>query len=192
MKLQIITQFLMMFAYLLPQATRDLLTSGDIRVQDSTVYVRKQISAGNVTKLVDGNTRKLVGITNIDGNKLEDQRNQLISAISIKYGTHSTITDAGSIDYLSTDIPAALRNAELVIRQGNRTAVSLPISSLIAGKNASPSNVEADRFQLLVMALIVEAQPFTVDLEFPEGADFGVNNHFVEVNFYGAETSKKA
>ena len=192
MKLQIITQFLMMFAYLLPQATRDLLTSGDIRVQDSTVYVRKQISAGNVTKLVDGNTRKLVGITNIDGNKLEDQRNQLISAISIKYGTHASITDAGSIDYLSTDIPAALRNAELVIRQGNRTAVSLPISSLIAGKNASPSNVEADRFQLLVMALIVEAQPFTVDLEFPEGADFGANNHFVEVNFYGAETSKKA
>lgn len=192
MKFQQILSFLTAVAFLLTSETRAQIAAKNVIAKDSTLYVRKQITPGNVTKLIDGKTLQIVGITNIDGNKLEKFRNQIVSAISIKYGTDATVTDPSKIDFLSADIPAPLRNADLILTQGSRVIFNISIATLIAGKNSSPSNVEADRFNLMVWALIKEQESFELNLEFPDGADLGANNHFVEVSLFGAETTQKS
>lgn len=191
MKLNQIVAFLTLVAALLNQNTVSALKAGTIGAKDNTLFVRKQITGANVVKLIDGTTERVTGITNIDGNKLDDYRNFIIEAISIRYGTHASDTDPGIISY-TTAPPTALRNAELVLRQGNRLVINMPVHALLPGVSASPASVDGDRFKNMVWALIAEGQKFELNLEFAEGASFGANNHFVEVNLHGAETYLKA
>lgn len=190
MKFEAIRTFLVMVLMSLTQETKALLNSGNLAAKDSTLYIRKKVTAGGIVKLIDGETRQVVGLTNIDGNKLEQTRNFIITALGIKYGTDASITDPRLIDFNSTAIPKALRNAELSVTQGSKSPVKIDVSTLIAGRNASPSSVEADRFNLKVWALIKEQATFELNLEFPDGSDFGTGNHFVEVRLFGAETYK--
>ncbi|TYB78329.1 hypothetical protein [Bizionia myxarmorum] len=193
MKLTAIIQFLTFVTALLPLGTQDELAKGNISAQDAAVYIRKQVTAGgNTIKLIDGKTEEVVGLTNIAGNKLDDYRNLIIESISFKYATDATVTDAAAVSYITSDVPLALRNAELVLIQGNRTPINIPIMSLISGKNSSPSSVDGDRFKLMVWALIREGQKFDLNIELPEGAALGTGNHFVEVGLFGAQTALKA
>lgn len=192
MKLNLIIQFLTFVSGLMAQSTLTELQKSNIGLQDAAIYVRKEIKAGNVVKLIDGTTEQIVGLTNVDGNKLDDFRNFIIEKLSFKYATDATETDPSALNYLSADVPAILRNSELVLRQENRTVISLPIMSLVAGKNASPGSIDGDRFSLAVWALIREGQKFELNIEMPNGADLGTNKHFVEVGLFGSETSLKA
>lgn len=193
MKLNVILQFLTFVAALLPQETSSAISSGQVNIQDATIYVRKQITmGGSVIKLIDGTTEQIVGLTNIDGNKLDAYRNLIIDSISFKYATDATESDPTKVNYVAADVPLALRNSELVLRQNNRTPINLPIMSLVAGKDASPGSVEGDRFILRVMALIREGQKFELNIEVPDGATLGTGNHFVEIGLFGAQTMLKA
>ncbi|WP_336065654.1 hypothetical protein [Mesoflavibacter sp. CH_XMU1404-2] len=192
MKYQLVIAFLGMVSFLFPEQTRAAIQSNKLKVTDTAVYIRKQFTAGNTAKLIDGSTDKLVGITNVDGNKFDAFRNLVITDISVKYGKDASATDAAAIDYNANAMPAALRNAELVVRQGSRVVVSMPLSTFEPGKNASPASIGADAYSLKTWAVLVEGQPFTCNIEFANGATIaGTDNHFVEVQFFGAETGSR-
>lgn len=192
MKYQLVIAFLGMVSFLMPEQTRAAISANQLKITDTTVYIRKQFTPGNTAKLIDGSTDKLVGITNVDGNKFDPFRNLVITDISVKYGKDASSTDAAAINYNSDAMPSSLRNAELIIRQGSRIVVSLPLSTFEPGKNASPSAIGADAYSLKTWAVLVEGQPFTCNIEFANNATIaGTDNHFVEVQFFGAETGSR-
>lgn len=194
MKFQIFLAFFAAMAQLglIQEATVTEQNKGNLKFQDTCIYIRKQFTAGNTNKLIDGRTEKVVGITNIDGNKLEKHQNIFITHVSLKYGVDASVTDAGLIDYNKDAMPNVLRNAELVVRQSGRVVFSLPISALDLGRNASPAAVGSDRYELSQMALINDASSFEINIEFPDGSTTPAGNNFVEVNFFGVETYYKA
>lgn len=192
MKLTQIIQFLTFVSALLPQSTITELQRSNVGAQDAAIYVRKQITAGNVVKLIDGTTEQIIGLTNVDGNKLDDYRNFIIEKLSFKYATDATATDPSAVNYLAADVPAVLRNSELVLRQEGRTPINIPIMAILAGKDASPGSIDGDKFNLMVWSLVREGQKFELNIEMPNGASLGSDNHFVEVGLFGAQTSLKA
>ena len=65
-----------------PQATK---------LVDKTFYLNIKVDGmSGINQLVDANTKKIVGITNFDGNQLNSGRDVVIDAIRIQFTTRGT------------------------------------------------------------------------------------------------------
>jgi hypothetical protein len=82
-----------------------------------------------INELVDANTKKVVGVTNLDGNQLNSGRDVVIDAIRVQYTIKGEKIE--NADWQSRDtLPAELQNAELRLIQTNDMLIDLPLTDV--------------------------------------------------------------
>ena len=143
---------------------------GQIGLQDKTIYINTFLGGSTgIINLVDSNTKRLVGVTNLDGNKLNAGRDYIIDSIRFM-NANGTAADIKGADYTNGAI-AQLKNAEFRISQGSNNLLDMPVSDIVGdivtGTAAAPAT--AGFRHISTSPLIRSNQEFTMELEFPSG-----------------------
>lgn len=101
------------------------------KVTDTTLYVVARIDGlSNIAKLTTDDTKKKIGVTNFDGNKLSDGRDAVIDAIKIQIAQDGLLLHA--VNWNSAiNMPDAFSNAELQLKQSEQILYSTPVSDLV-------------------------------------------------------------
>lgn len=165
----------------------------EIKPMPSEVYVNKEITVGGGTlDLLKGSTNNEVGVTNFDGNKLDDGRAFVVDGVAF----HIAIGDAGAKPY-NVDYDKGIASAEfqpfqfanLVLKQNNEILVKLPISSIENGKE------NFSEYRDLDLTLISPKTKVEVQIQFPD--DVAVPSlatgkaFFVSVKYRGYESYQR-
>lgn len=181
----LVVAFLIGVSSLLSANAKVLADQGKLKPTDATLFVRSKVDGNNVQNLLQGKTSQEIGVTNFDGQILNSDRYFVISAVTINYGTGLVAALPSAINY-TTALPAALKNANLVIMQDNEVIVKLPVTDINDAKSTDARYRVLDAF-----ALLRDQKTITMNLEFPAGGDLGAgagNAGFVEVQLKGFET----
>ena len=152
----------------------------------SELYVNAQFTAGGNVPLLNGNSTQEVGVTNFDGNRLDNGRFFVIDAVTVKYGEADAGKKVWEVAY-NKELPAELLASHLVVRQNGEVIVKLPISSI---DNAKKSD---DFYRKLgALAVIEPTQTVDVTIETPAGSTItpatSGEKSFVQVLLKGFET----
>lgn len=144
---------------------------GGTAVTDKTIYIATSVKgAGGIIKLIDTNTKKEVGVTNIDGNKLNAGRDYVIDSARVVFDTGNANVKNAAWD---TKLPVQLMNAELKIKQDNQLLFDMPLSDLFlkefgsGGMAVGGDNLFRD---ISTSPLIRAEEEFEIELEFPKGS----------------------
>jgi hypothetical protein len=123
-------------AIALVQARRKALnlpvSSVPTKVTDTTLYLVARVDGlSNIAKLTNDDTKKKVGVTNFDGNKLADGRDAIIDSIKIEVAKDGLILN--NVDWVGkkVNLPSELANAELKLKQGEKILLNIAVSDLV-------------------------------------------------------------
>ena len=132
------------------------------KLVDKTFYLNLRVDGmSGINQLIDPNTKKIVGITNFDGNILNSGRDVVIDAIRVQFTTKGQRIE--SADWQSRDtLPAELQNADLRLIQTNDMLIDLPMTDVQAFKNE-------DYRPIATTPLLRAKEEFKLELEFPKG-----------------------
>lgn len=161
-----------------PQATK---------LVDKTYYLNAKVDGmSGINELVDANTKKVVGITNFDGNLLNSGRDVVIDAIRVQFTTRGSKIE--SADWQSRDtLPAELQNADLRLIQTNDMLIDLPLTDIQNFKNE-------DYRPIATTPLLRAKEEFKLELEFPKGVTVPISKDgcgmYVRFEFRVTEAKK--
>ncbi len=173
--------------------------SGNLVAYDYTLYVRRDITVKNgVFRMIEADSIKTKGISNIDKNRLPEGDNFAIEKIWIAEGNHATTLDPKNItNYTNvmSSVQAEFRQAELVITQDTKELLRLPVSSILAGgANTTGSKKDVAYSLENNPVVLIENVPFEINIEFPaaQGAFSASALKFhAEVELFGKKTGRK-
>ncbi|MGG8495956.1 hypothetical protein ACQY1Q_06045 [Tenacibaculum sp. TC6] len=153
------------------------------------LFINKKIGTSGNINLLDGESNNVRGVTNFDKNTLNEGRIFVMDGVSFAYSFEDPTTHVASVNYGTSNLPAELRFANLVVKQNNEVLVKLPINSIV---NSYENGVKYK--DLGAFALVLPKHAIEVDIEFPSGV--GVKppadkELFVSVFFRGFETYQK-
>lgn len=161
------------------------------KVSDTTLYINADASGfSGIQPIMDSNTKRLVGLTNFDGNKLNSGKAFVISAIRLSYSTNGNgVEDA---DWQNEDrLPSELQNAEVVMSQNGMPILSMPLSDLQGFKFDDYRRI-ADK------PIILPNEPISIDIHFPSGVQVPVKKaktttlpaieQFIRLEFRGTKS----
>ena len=185
-------KFLRVATFLSRQAQRFNLTPEQMnrmKPTPSELYVNSLFAAGGNVSLIDGNSTQQKGVTNLDGNRLENGRFFVIDGITILYGEDAAGKKVWEVDY-KKDLPAVLLSSDFVLRQNGEVIVKLPVSAIDNAKKTD------DYYRLLgALAVIEPTQTIEMSIETPVGSTItpATSGHksFVRVLLRGFETYVK-
>lgn len=137
-----------------------------VALTDRTLYLAVPIKGhGGSIDVVDSNTKREVGVTNLDGNKLNAGRDYVIDGIRVLLDSANSAT-LSSADWTAVDIadfPVAFQNAELQIEQDGNILVDMPMSDLADGKGFEKFR------EISTTPLIRSNLEFTIKIIYPKG-----------------------
>lgn len=193
-KALIALSFIMSVSSAFSAELHQLLTSKQAGVKPHTVVIRKNATnASSRWAVIDENTTKVDGVSSISKTSLPKNEAVVFDKIAIGYAENAEAGKEGSVDYTTTKLPAALRNADLVITQNGREVVAVPIADL--GKVTSPTSQEDYYTDLEALQYLVDDQPMEIEIRFPKGEALapGTAGHstYVEVRLKGFKTQRK-
>ena len=185
-------KFLRVATFLSRQAQRFNLTPAQMNRRKATpseLYVNSLFAAGGNVSLIDGNSTQQKGVTNLDGNRLENGRFFVIDGITILYGEDDASKKVWEVDY-KKDLPAVLLSSDFVLRQNGEVIVKVPVSAI------ENDNKTDDYYRLLgALAVIEPTQTIEMGIETPVGSSItpATSGHksFVRVLLRGFETYVK-
>jgi hypothetical protein len=132
-------------------------------IKDKTFYLNVSVAAlagGGQIRLTDSDTKKAVGVTNFDGNKLVKGRVLVMDAIRVRFSdVGATVQNAS---YSDAGLYKELQGGELRLVQNKEVLVDLPLSDL-RGFNVD------DYRELSNAPMIVDEAEFDWILELPKG-----------------------
>ena len=136
-----------------------------VDLMDRTLYLNIVATGqGGTVDLVDANTVRDAGITNLDGNKLNAGRDYVIDGIRLlNGGTTANIKGETWVQDILGNYPGALQNAEIVLEQDGNTLIDMPISDIV-----DASSFEKFR-SLSTTPLIRSNLEFTLKIVYPKG-----------------------
>ena len=186
-------KFLRVATFLSRQAQRFNLTPEQMnrmKPTPSELVINTEFSSGGNVSLLDGNTTQQKGVTNIDGNRLENGRFFVIDGVTILYGEAADGTKVWDVNY-NKALPAVLISSDFVIRQNGEVIVKLPVAAI---ENAKKST--EDYYRVLgALAVIEPTQTIEMMIETPVGSsitpDTSGHKSFVRVLLRGFETYVK-
>lgn len=186
-------KFLRVATFLSRQAQRFNLTPEQMnrmKPTPSELYVNSLFAAGGNVSLIDGNSTQQKGVTNLDGNRLENGRFFVIEALTLLYGEAADGTKVWDVSY-DKALPAVLLSSDFVIRQNGEVIVKLPVAAI---ENAKKST--EDYYRVLgALAVIEPTQTIEMSIETPVGSSItpATSGHksFVRVLLRGFETYVK-
>lgn len=190
LKFLLVTAFLASIMTDLSANTQANHAARKLQPRDAEIAVRKAVVAGGTVNLLENQGQSRTrGVNDFDGDRLTNGRNFIIDGITINYGVGLTASATPqSVDY-TTALPAALKTANLIIKQNGVVRATLSVSSI----NEAKSSDERYRF-LEAFALLREETTTSIELEFGAGTDLAPgadNTGFVEVILRGFETYVK-
>jgi len=163
---------------------------GNLKLRDGWLYVRAEFTPGGKIPILLATVDKAVGVSNFDGNKLEDYRNFLVNSLKVGYSTNAASGKASELEY-TTGLPPALKNAHLIISQGNIPLIHLPIAA-IYNPYTSSANLDDKYKELTDVVLLNSGEPISIELEFAQGAAIAsADKKYVEIALRGHETYLK-
>lgn len=111
--------------------SKGLVKAGsNARLTDTVKYLVVDISgAGGIFPIMDSNTKRRVGITNFDGNKLNVGRHLVIDGIKIEKASAGSTLETAQFSG-NTIMPVELTNAEFRVEQRGTVPVDIPVSDL--------------------------------------------------------------
>ena len=176
--------------------TKRAIAEKEFQFFDADYYFRVLLLAGRTTVL-DTNNRRAVGVTNLDENHLPNMVYMALSKLRVSWGTDNG-TNPAAVDTFTNvgnTIPAALLNAELLIRVNDKPVVELPIAKFFnTAATASSHTIQGtvqDSYFLDAMRLIRPTDAITIEINCPPGIALPAGNHFVEVRLMGASTRRR-
>jgi hypothetical protein len=190
-KWHLVALFIMAVLPGLSANAKELINSKKVNPRDSTLVVRNIAVAGGTIDLLEGYSAKVPGKNDFNGNKLTNGRLFIIDSLTLNYGVGVTATvnqNYFAVNY-TTALPAALKAANLVIRQGDDVIRRISIAAINEAKSTDSRNFELQGF-----ALLQEDIPTSIEIEFPAGSDLAPgtdNSGYVEVILNGFETAIK-
>jgi hypothetical protein len=138
------------------------------KVTDTTLYLVARVDGkSSIVKLTNDDTKKAIGITNFDGNKLADGRDAIIDGIRITYAKGGLALN--NVDWYddTTGLPKELFNAELKLVQANVILLNMPLSDLVENHSAPAEN---NRYRDIASTpYLASKEPIEWILEFAEG-----------------------
>ena len=154
------------------------------KLVDKTFYLNIRVDGmSGINQLVDANTKKIVGITNFDGNLLNSGRDVVIDAIRIQYTTLGDKIESANWQNKDT-LPAELQNADLRLIQSNDMLIDLPLTDTQSFKNE-------DYRPIATTPLLRAKEEFKLELEFPKGVTVpGGKALFMRLEFRVTEAKK--
>lgn len=158
-----------------PQATK---------LVDKTFYLNVKVDGmSGINQLVDANTKKLVGVTNFDGNLLNSGRDVVIDSIRTMFTSDGKGVE--SANWQNTErIPAELQNADLRLIQTNDMLIDLPMTDTQNFK-------DADHRPIATTPLLRAKEEFKIELEFPKGVTIPAGKPlFMRLEFRVTEAKK--
>ncbi|WP_281990519.1 hypothetical protein [Aquimarina aggregata] len=169
-----------------------LINSGNVRLNDHTIFVRKNITgASSNFDVIDATTEKIDGVSSIKGTRLTKNQAVVFSQISLGYA-EGDANQEGNVPYGNTRI-AALRNALFVITQNGREVLSVPVADLLRPSGAS-MNASDKYYELGGFSFIVDDEDMEWQLKFPAGVSMPApstdKEHYLEVFLKGFKTIK--
>ena len=156
----------------------------------SEIFLNSLFAAGGNVSLIDGNSTQQKGVTNFDGNRLENGRFFVIDGVTILYGEAADGTKVWDVTY-NKALPAVLQSSDFVVRQNGEIIVKLPVAAI---ENAKKST--EDYYRVLgALAVIEPTQTIEMMIETPVGSSItpATSGHksFVRVLLRGFETYVK-
>ncbi|WP_394760300.1 hypothetical protein [Flavobacterium sp.] len=144
---------------------RGLLNTGG-RINDTNKYITVDVSGASGTFYVmDSNTKKLVGVTNFDGNKLNAGRHIVIDALKIEKATAGT-TPAGASFIGDTTLPKELSNCEFRVVQKGLVPIDFPVNEL----NQPTANQKSTAYRdVSTLPVLVANEEISMEIQFPVG-----------------------
>lgn len=138
---------------------------GQLELTDKTLYLQFNAAGqAGIINLVDVNTKREIGITNLDGNKLNAGRDYVIDGVRILLGTTKSASvknEAWSEAFIAA-LPPAIQNAEIRIKQGGFVILDMPVRDLYGS--------EDELFRTLTtLPLIKSNMEFEFEIEYPRG-----------------------
>lgn len=165
-----------------------------IKPIESELYVNKAITVGGgKLPLLIGSTDNEIGVTNFDGNKLEEGRAFAIDGIAVNLTVSDASAKPYNVDFTKTLTGpqlAAFQFANLNLSQKNERLISLPISAILNGQEGSYK-----KYRELALTLLKPKDKVEIEIEFPDGVTPAAledgKSIFVSVVFRGYETFQK-
>jgi hypothetical protein len=137
-----------------------------VSLTDRTLYIAVPIKGqGGTIDVVDSNTKREVGVTNLDGNKLNAGRDYVIDGVRVLIDNSNSATlSSAAWSFSNIDsFPVAFQNAELVIEQDGNVLVDMPMTDLADG-----NGYEKFR-EISTMPLIRSNLEFTIKIVYAKG-----------------------
>lgn len=164
-----------------------------VTVDPSTLFVRKNItSASSDYDFIDAQTDKIKGISSIKGQSLNKNEAIIFHAVAIGYSEGAMANGVAGQSY-NGDVPAALRNASLVIKQNGREVLNEPIANFVKGE--ATTNPGDYYLELPSFRYLADDTPFDIKVEFPAGVSMPApaadNGHYMELRLLGQKTVAK-
>ncbi len=145
---------------------------GQTIIQDTTYYVVNDLTnAGGIQKLITPNTKRELGVTNFEGNKLNAGKFFAIDSlkISVSYSQDGQPFRESSVTHL-IDYAKDLLDAELEFKQGERILFKLPVFDLIDTNRLIAAKNNMDFKELSTFPILAPNEPFEINLEHKSGA----------------------
>ena len=164
---------------------------GQLKLTDKTLYLNVKIKGNaGIVNLVDVNTRREVGVTNIDGNKLNAGRDYILDSIRVLVGTTSSenLKDETWVSPWNIAgqniLPKAFLGAELRINQDRNQLVDMPVTDLCQDGFVSSFR------SLSTTPLIRSNMEFEIEIEYPKGVSVPTDREYnirIEVRAHQAQ-----
>lgn len=140
-------------------------TKGGHELEDTTMYIRfnAQGQAG-IQQLVDTNTKREFGVTNFDGNKMNRGKNIIIDALRFRFGGTGAALLKNERFSGAVSFPAEFYGANLAVKQGSKTILSIPVMDCLDENSNAPLWRELSAGRLLVAE-----KEFDFEIEYPKG-----------------------
>lgn len=170
--------------------------SGRLRLVSAFFYLRYKITGlSGIQEILNAQSTKETGITNLHQGKLDKGVNACIDRILVGYATHASTTDPKEMtgyDSVVTGWPAGLANGHIHVKVDGAMAQD-PIPLALCGSQADStvSRGKLDSFQLNTPIVLEEQKQITLELDLPV-ASFGSNQHHVEIFLLGTKTRQRS
>ncbi|WP_158728629.1 hypothetical protein [Flavobacterium sp. I-STPA6A] len=138
---------------------------GRVSLTDKTLYLNVNVKGqGGTIALIDVNTKREVGVTNLDGNRLNAGRDYIIDGMRVLRGTtgasnlrNENYSQTGSLDQ-------ALQNAEIRIKQNGNILLDMPMSDIF-----NPASTAEVFRNISTSPLIQSNMEYEFEIEYPKG-----------------------
>lgn len=178
--------------------TRAMLDAGTIKLEDSNIYVRKNIEDETGRQSIFVSTLdEEQGITNIDKRRLPENEHFVATHVAVRTGSGDGVTDPAKIANWSnvrSSVPQAVAGGRLILSQENKTVFDLQIFQMLVAAASTEKLGLVDGLELIFPRLIQAAKIIDLDIEYAkdETVDGGgtVNTH-LEIVISGVRTIPK-